>query len=368
MAFLLTSALNANALIAKIHSFAVANGWTSGFNVTGHMGVSKGNCFAAIGVRGTYSRRMLNAGGTVQDAVIAGTLCTAFVGSTYYGSHTNSPGGSSSTSDNFVWTNDWVGPFSQVYLFSGPNNDWIHVIARQQPTTPRIDDRVSMISFGLLDNVGMTTPRCAFMTGMCYEFWENNASITSTSYRCNRPNTSGSFPSNISSGTSSSATPGHQYPFNIGVGSNSSQIVENNHFHIPAGVANTVIFPSLSPVVFNQLRTMNLFGFPLDMRNSATWNPLYQFGFTTSELNSSIGLALLPFPVFIGTSFRLPFFCIGEYPGVRYCDISNLELGEEFPVNGQTWVAFPFKSKSSEAAVGTTPGITTWKYGLAFLK
>lgn len=364
MAYLATTATDRFALFTAIASFATANGWTVNWNVltnNGQLGLSKGTTFVAIGARSTtpvISRQMLFTGGTVNDVPLLGTLASAFTGTqTVWGNHTGAPGGNSATSSNHVWTNDWEGPFTNVFLFSNATGDYIHVIAQ-------IGARYSMLSFGLLDNAGLTTNRSSYLTGTWYEFWENVNNPANSAYGPNRPAKSGSW-SGGANGTSSSLNIGHHFAFLGRAVGNSGLTDTNVHIRPGASVVNPALFAGANnPVIWNGIKPLVSF---YDTRNqSENWTRYLQLNMLNA-LPTTIGLPLMDLPV-IGPQPWVPSMFFGTFPDVRAIWMEDLAPGQELDVNGNIWKVFPCKQKGNEEAVAVSPGINSWGYGLAFRK
>ena len=369
MAYLLTTATDGNDLLDKLGTFAAAHGWTVAYKsigTTSQLGLNKGNCFVALGTRADITRQMLNAGGTVTDKPIVGTLASALDGgASYYGGHTGAPGGTSQTSTNHVWTNDWKGPFSEVHFISGPNNDYIHVIAKTVWLTPRIETRYSFLSFGLLDMVGATVPAVPYLTGTWFEFWENNASPTNSNYKPNRADATGSYPS-AAAGTSSSASTGHVYAFNMA--NIDGNVAENVHYRLPSGVIDTALFSSVPAVARAQPISRKVFNKNSDVRVTTGFNAMDDLANFAAPLISSIGLPMIPINCLYGAGYTSTICHLGQFPGVRAVNMTNLEPDEEFVVNLDTWITFPIKCKGTEANSAVFAGANTWINGYAFLK
>jgi len=360
MAYLATTAADRFALFNAIASFAGTLGWTVNWNVTtnnGQLGLSKGNTLVAIGARQTTPvvvRQMLAQGGTINDVPLLGTLATAFSGTqAVWGGHTGAPGGSTSTSHSHVWFNDFYGPFTNVFLFSNANGDYIHVVAQT-------GSRYSMFSFGLLDNAGMTTNRSSYLTGTWFEFWENSANPATTGntgYQANKPGSSGAWQP---SSTSISVSGGHFFLF--GGRSYGNESTVNSHCRPAPGVVDAAIFPSIASVVNgcrHSITHTNSWG---DVDTFVRYMHPSMFG----ALPTSIGLPLMDMPYI--APFTGPNMFFGNYPDVRSVWIDNVAPGEELNVNGDIWKVFPVKQKGTLAAVNAEIGINSWSYGYAFRK
>lgn len=360
MAYLATTATDRFALFTAIASFATANGWTIAWNVAtdnGQLGLHKGTTFVAIGARSTgpsISRNMLFTGGTVNDVPLQATLATALNGTQkVWGGHTGAPAGTTANSNLNVWSNDWEGPFTNVFLFSNATGDYIHVIAQNGA-------RYCMLSFGLLDNSGLTTNRSSYLAGSWFEFWENSASPTNAAFGPNRPSKVGSWaPSN----NSINLNIGHHFMF-MGRGSDSSGINDQNvHIRPGASVVNTGIFTT-NPLIWNGAKPlMNMF----DSRLATTSWSRFLPGVMLNALPTTIGLPLMDLPVISPQPYGTSMF-FGAYPDVRFVWMEDLAPGQELDVNGNIWKVFPFKQKGAESAVAIDPAINTWGYGLAFRK
>jgi hypothetical protein len=363
MAYLATTATDRFALFTAIANFASANGWTVNWNLTtnnGQLGLSKGTTFVALGARQTtpsISRQMLLTGGTVNDVPILGTLASSFSGTqTVWGNHPGAPGTNNATSTLHVWTNDWEGPFTNVFLFTNATGDYIHVIAQ-------IGARYSMLSFGLLDNSGLTTNRSSYLTGTWYEFWENIANPASVNFGPNKPGKTGSFGG--TSGTSSSLNIGHHFMF-LGRGNGNSGLNDaNTHIRPGASVVNTALFSGANnPVIWNGTKPLVSF---YDTRNQTeSWVRYLQMNMFNA-LPTTIGLPLMDLPA-VAPQSAVPSMFFGAYPDVRAVWMEDLAPGQELDVNGNIWKVFPCKQKGNEDAVNVSPAINTWGYGLAFRK
>lgn len=363
MAYLATTATDRFALFTAIAGFAVTNGWTVNWNVltnNGQIGLSKGTTFVAFGARAStpvISRQMLYTGGTVNDVTFGGNLCTGFTATqNFYGNHPGAPGGSSGTSGNSVWTNDWEGPFTNVFLFSNATGDHIHVIAQT-------GSRYSMLSFGLLDNAGLSTARSSYFTGTWFEFWENTSNPASSSFGPNRPSKGGAWAN--TTGTSSSANVGHHFMMLGRSNGSSGQADTNTHIRPGTGVVDPLLFSgAANPAVWNGNRMI------MDMydgrQGTSSWTRLMQGAFYNA-IPTSIGLPLMDLPAIAPMTYVNAMF-FGNFPDVRAVWMEDLAPGQELDVNGDIWVCFPSKQKGSAAAVGTDPAVNSWGYGLAFLK
>lgn len=360
MAYLATTASDRFALFTAISSFAVANGWTQVYNVVtdnGQLGLSKGTTFVAIGARSTtpsISRQMLFTGGTVNDVPLQATLATALNGTQkVWGGHTGAPGGATANSALSVWANDWEGPFTNVFLFSNATGDYIHVIAQN-------GSKYSMLSFGLLDNAGLTTNRSSYLTGTWFEFWENVASPTNSAFAPNRPSKVGSW---SPTGNSNNLDIGHHFMF-MGRGNDSNGLLDQNvHIRPGASVVNTSIFPT-NPAIWNGAKPLiNMYNTRL---STSAWSRFLP-GVMLNALPTTIGLPLMDLPVVSPQPYGTSMF-FGVYPDVRFVWIEDLAPGQELDVNGNIWKVFPLKQKGAENAVAIGPAINTWGYGLAFRK
>lgn len=360
MPYLATTASDRFALFTAIASFASANGWTIAYNVAtdnGQLGLSKGTTFVAIGARSTtpsITRNMLFTGGTVNDVPLQATLATNLAGgSRVWGGHAGAPAGTTANSNLNVWFNDFEGPFTNVFLFTNATGDYIHVVAQNGA-------RYCMLSFGLLDNAGLTTARSSYLTGTWFEFWENNASPLNTAFGPNRPGKSGSWsPQN----TTINLNIGHHFMF-MGCGNDSNGLLDTNvHIRPGASVVNTGIFTT-NPAIWNGAKPlMNMYNSRLD---SSSWSRFMPGGMLNA-LPTTIGLPLMDLPVVSPQPYG-PSMFFGAYPDARFVWMEDLAPGQELDVNGNIWKVFPFKQKGAESAVGIDPTINTWGYGLAFRK
>lgn len=369
MAFVETTAATTLDLFDAIVNFADDQGFTINWNTTannGQVGISKpgNNFFLAFGRRISnpeISRNMLFSGGTRIDTHIFATLATAFSATqTYAGGHTGAPGGTGAVSQEHAISNDWYGAFSNVWLFSDPGGNYVHVVTRT-------GNSFGYFSFGLIDNMGFSGDRPCYVTGMFYEFWEKNASPTNNAYAPNRPQLGGS---NWNSTGAIQGT-GHYYPF--GLGTNGGSLVHWDYMsqlYMPANVIDNALFPGVGGTVVNRpISTMNV----MDFSTSTPSAPRMLGGIFNGRMtamSTTIGRPMLDLPVIWGAGgafhYGAPFQMLGRYPDVRFVWLDGLNPGQVIDINGDPWIVFPFKQKGAPSAVAVEPGNNTWDYGLAF--
>lgn len=363
MAYLATSASDWRDLLNVIKSFAVTtNGWTAVYDqiaAKGQLGISKGNCFLAIGATrnsgdtadaNTFARTDAVNGGTVPDAEIRMCLGTSLtVGNTKYWGHPGSPATSATDTDTVI-VNDLAGPFTNVWLFSPADGNAIHVVVQSAA------ERFTTFSFGLIDVKDLNQPRCGYCCGSSFTWWPNVAdfSANSSSYF---NWVQGSF---------------HDWGF---FGYNAHQ-----NTMIPAGLLNLaytwgvtapVVVASAAPSIANSIAVGDL---PSDFNSGTRALGMLDQFLRISNQATTGGIVLHPFPWIFenGTSDTGISAWLGEIPEARLVNMTGINPGQEIKYASDIWVCFPWKQKGlyENSNFGPTPLpiCNTQEYGIAFRK
>ena len=59
---------------------------------------------------------------------------------------------------------------------------------------------------------------------------------------------------------------------------------------------------------------------------------------------------------------------VGEFPGVRACNMTNYNPGDEISYGGETWKLFPWLRNTPDSELGGSYAITSGRFGCAFKK
>jgi hypothetical protein len=339
MAYQNTSATDYDDLLAKLYSFAtVTDGnWTGVYNQTGQIAMYADNCYVALGTR-SGENPISRLGGSYYDAQIHGSLSTSLnSGPPYqYWGHPGSPVTTETDSDRVI-INDVLGSMTNVWFFSGDTGDprYIHVIVQSA------GDRYAHFSLGNLDKLGMTTPNCAYLAGMYYEWWPN-------------------------SGYSNDPADGSH---EIGVLADElySQVYVPTSV-LPAGYPTSYIGRGIDRLVLVMTRVTS---------DASQWSAgagkILDFFFPTDNQLTTGGTALYGIPWFFtedttGTSMVF----LGNVPGMRIANIANHIPASTLYFGSDEWMIFPWKRKGLEENLvgGSNPLLecNTVHYGFAYKK
>lgn len=347
MAYSLVTATDFADLLGELELFAEAQGWTVPWNSGTQIGLNSGNCYAAFGVDGqtnpavetdTYPDPDVN----VSDFRAYGSLGKNFsVSGAYYGL-SGSPVTTAVDNDR-VMLNDLTGPFSEVHFFGSDRYIW--VVIRSDA------DRWTHFGFGVLDKMGMTHPDCAFMAGIFWRWWDN-ADAGGFQIKRNLDYTQNDFPNKI-------------WMKEGGINSNNYQVYLPDAVLDPGfGIADDVISRTgLTNLVVLRPQGKATSGFSdySEVRLMSHW-PWAKVKPVTG------GLPLLSVPVMFGQGPSVTDSLItylGDFPGVRLCDISNVPIGEDIVYGSETYLAFPLKRRTSTTYDGKA---STYGFGVAFKK
>lgn len=339
MSYLLTSATDADDLLAEIRDFAVLDGWVTDYDTAGRLGLSKGVCKVSFQNYATTVTDA-NTSAVLDENFLRMSLAETFAGGvTTYHSHTGSLATADADADAII-TNDLEGPFSNVWLFSNAAETFINVVIQCSPY------RFAFISFGILDDHALDQPDVAYVAGHNYVWWADQAGVSPDGNRAyNWP-----------------ASTEHKIGFFCD---------GNQQVRIP----DTLLDPALgftdgTFITRTSLQSSHNRGDePTDAYANANglWLDFFQ---TTSNDLTTGGVPLSLLPVFYIESEGHVF--LGDYPDVRLVNMTNLEEGQELTYGSETWVVFPMKQKGlfADSNFGGSPQLVTnsINYGLAFKK
>lgn len=339
-------------LLGELELFAESEGWTVTWNTGSQIGLSNGkNCFAAIGADGqtqpavetdTYPTPDV----TVYDGRLYGSLAKSFVGhASHYWNLPGSPVTTAGDNDR-VFFNDLTGPFSEVHFFG--NIDYIWIVIRSDT------DRWTHLGFGTIDKKGMTHPDCAFMCGMFWRWWDNSFAGAGggEAIKRNMDYTTGDF--------------GNKWWFKDGYGT--------YHLYVPDGVLDPAY--GIADDVINRINMSNMpqfrtvRGYETGVQGYADYNDcglMNHYGFVNNKPVTG-GVPLLTVPVLFGSGAGQgnSLLCfIGDIPGVRLCNISDVAIAEDLVYGAETYLPFPLKRRCGETYDGLAG---TYQFGVAFKK
>lgn len=351
MSYLLTAATDVKDLMAKIRDFASTDGWTVGYDAvaaSGRVGLSKGVCFISMQATTTTVTDAAT-GAVLNESYIQMGLADAFAGgvTTYYG-HTNSIVTGLNDADGCL-TRDLYGPFTNVWLFSNAAKTEVHCVAQTS-------DRYSFISFGILEDHGLTQPDVAFIAGHDYMWWNNAAGNFTVNGRAFNDPAAGSH--------------------HIGYFANG-----NNLLRIPSGLVDPALgFAAGTFYVSAQQNNASagiLHATHTRMRTAddipANGGSLALDFLLAAQDDVTIGgstLAGLPMYYYDTDAPGLTY--LGDIPDVRSVYFQNLAAAQEITYAGDTWLCFPMKQKGtfedSNYGSNYTARCNSIYYGFAFKK
>lgn len=350
MAFLQTTATDLDDLLNKLHTFLAPGGgdgtWTSTFNEDlgrRYIGLSKGNCFVAIGSRAADLNISRSPGTDTICSLALSNSLNNNPGSQTYANHPGSLVTTEADGDRIRW-NDLAETYNNVWFFSGTTPvSYCHVVVQVG------GDRYTHLSFGTVNPLGQTHPAVAYACATYHEWW--NADVD-----CNNP-----------------AASDHQ----IGHYGEGTLTISNIHVRIPNSSVLPAGYPAIggSGTIFNgQQTTPNM---------TRVINPADHYAAAAGRVNDNF-LALDNISVTGGTPlWALPILFredsagtshvwLGNLPGIRMVNIISHTPGETLKFGSQEFLVFPLKRKGGLAEVqGGAQQIqvaNTTKYGFAVEK
>ena len=340
MSYLLqTNVLTYDALLTALYTtFALGtDGWTGVYNAIAdegserQIGFEKGNCHIAIGARSTENPIVASG----NDARLNMALCTALLSGggqkKYYG-HTGSIVTTATDADRVIINDLGETPYANVWFFSGSAKKHIHVVVQSSA------ERFSHFSFGILDNLGQTTPDVAYAVSAYHEWWSSGVASNSPA--------------------SASHKVGHFFenPFNLFVPASV----------LPAGYPTT-------PLVYNSsvTQTMIRATTPSDHYQNAAGNIL-DFFLAVNNATTTGGSAMMPLPVFFQEAAAVSHVLLGVLPDVRLINMAQYTPAQIVKFGTEEWVVFPWKRKGLRENIngGSNPIqiANTIEYGFAYKK
>ncbi len=341
MTYTTTTATDVKDLLGKIRDFAVTDGWTAAYDdvaSNGRLGLSKGNCKVSFQSANLTRTDEVN-GGTLNDSRIRMALCTAFAGgvTTYWG-HT----GSLCTGDgdvDTVETIDLYGPFANVWLFSNAAETHVHVVVQSA------SNRYSHLSFGIVDEHGLSQPDVAYVAGNNYVWWPDNSDFTSNnSCDFNWPGSSA---------------------HNIGY-----FMEGNQNVFIPDGLLDPSLGFADGDVMTRSIWGTHNRGWTASeswQNSSSRWADFF-LGVNNDVTTGGVPLTTLPLIYSNGSNYVF----LGSLPDLRLVNMGSLSPAQEIVYGSDTWMVFPMKQKGERAATNyganPEPRCNSIEYGFAFKK
>lgn len=350
---------------AKLATFAVAQGWTSHYNTSPYLHLSKGDVFVNLffNTAPTVDDRGNTGSATAPDYTIYGHLSTAF---TSNGTNTiqflNQTGslvnGSNLGDSAFVKANDFVGPYSQYWLFSGAGGDpdYIHMIVQ------KANGRFCYFGFGKLDKKGASYTGGAFLCATFWHWWFQQ----------------GASPGVVSSGQGSDTQPnsslwagaagaGHAFlgdangNYNIWLGDLDLTFPMIAHDFQTPGNSYEGVTPMMA-----RSPNANLQGLE-NINVDPRWlHPIFFLG--PNPVNGVTPFFELHVPKSASAAGNRSFY-MGAVPGYRWCSMINRLEAETVALGSDDWLVFPFKRALPwYPEPFSTKTITSGPYGHTFKK
>lgn len=352
MSYLLTSATDVKDLMGKIRDFAVTDGWTLGYDhitSAGQLGISKGACVLAMQATNTTHTDAVTAA-VLNESYIDMALCESFAAGvyTYYG-HTGSIVTFNGDNDA-PRTTDLYGPFPNVWLFSDAAKTKVHVVAQASA------DRYSFISFGILDDKGLTQPDVAYVAGHDYMWWNNvNSSVANNSRGFNDPSSNNHRIGFFNNGNILCRIPNGLLDSTIGYTAGTFHVSSTN-FTADSGIIRA-----------NHVRQWQ----ESDAYANTEGLTLDYFMCCEDDVTTG-GNVLSSMPVWYEDSDAPGIQYLGDHPDVRAVHIQNLAPAQELTYASDTYLVFPMKQKGtredSNWGANYTARCNSIYYGFAFKK
>lgn len=353
-----------NVVMSVLETFAAAQGWTINYNTYPYLSLDKGDCFANFyfDISQTVDDTENTGSATAPDYRIRGCLASSFSSiSPPANQFLQQPGSlphfysiTNPEDQSLMVSNDWTGPYSQYWLFSGGDGDpdYIYMVVQ------KANGRFCYVGFGNVDKKGITYTGGAFMDGILWNWWFRNGSAPDIVD--NRGSGQGSDSQSGDHTWIGQSNGNHQLylgdlksttpPMGASDGQTNGR---NNHYTIaPMMAQNGSYNPNLG-----LLSVMNT--------NTALWlHPIFYLG--PNPINGSTPLFEIPLFQQADAGVQRLFF-VGSLSGRRYCSMINRLEAEELAFGSDNWMVFPFKRALPWVPEPfTTKTITSGPYGHAF--
>ncbi len=349
-------------VMTKLATFANAQGWSIHNNTFPYLTLSKSDCFASLFFDQSQTvDDSQNTGAGAADYRIYGCLGSSYASISPLATQFKQQPGSlplhynvSSNEDNsYVNSNDWTGPYSQYWFFSGADGeaDYIYMVVQ------KANGRFCYFGIGTVDKKGATYTGGGFMDGVYWNWWFDSV---------HGPNVGGNQGSTMGSDSQGNTQRwmGNQSDMSqvyLGdLGTVSPKVLgwdgqgPGKSDHIP-----------LSPLMASSGKYNTDGGLAATMTpNTAYWlHPIFWLG--PNPINGST--PLFEIPVFANARDVSRLFFVGSMPGKRWCSMINRLEAETLTFGDDSWLVFPMKRAlpwSPEPY--TTKTVTSGPYGHAF--
>lgn len=332
MAYSNGSAADYPALIAMIRDFIAGIGWTintdgaaSGFLTATN---SNGNKF------------YLTTATSTQNDVVSGSFtdremrCAADLANV---------GGTAGASAYYARSNDWLGPFSNVWLFG--TGKYVHIVAQVSAR------RYNHFSFGDIDPKQIHSSNIGYAAGVSWVYWRHTTVIGD--YVGNNPQVSN-----------------HRVGFFCEDGPNNNG---DSHIRInlPDGLVDPALFFNDGIIERASLRdTCSRYWTQGQATSGDRFGAYHDFFAAVKNHSFTGGVPITPMPVLhVGNSDNVHAY-IGEFPDVGLVNMAGLSPGQVITFADDDWLVFPLKEFGTEehAAGGLSPIFepNSVNYGFAY--
>lgn len=333
MAFANTSAATWADFCNALTTFLTGAGWTAGgtaqapiyTNANGH----KFNVYTDQANRNDYY------GGPFIDRQIRVNYDRGNIGGT---------AGQYSNADSY--SNDWTGPFPNIWFFG--TGEYVHIVVQSAA------QRYSHLSFGDLDNKGVHAKKVCFTAGKWWYYWSDQEQYANNSNSNSNP---------------------FNYPPS---GSHEDQILQGSaRLGLPDGLVDPSLLFRSGPIenpAWKQLNDREL-GKQTGGNNSGQW---LDYHCCIQNKAYTGGIIVGPMPVFVWNGLmnanldgrRDVLAFIGEFPDIGMVNMDLLTAGQIINFADDEWQVFPQKQYGSIAATkygaNPQPVCNTWNYGFAY--
>lgn len=254
--------------------------------------------------------------------------------------------GGNAYSDADSYSNDWTGPFPNVWFFG--TGEYVHIVVQSAA------QRYSHMSFGDLDNKGVHDKKVCFTAGKWWMYWSDRAQYA------DNPNGNGNPFNNPTSNV-------HLDQALQGAG----------RFGVPDGLVDPSLLFRSGPIenpAWKQINDREI-GRQTGGNNSAQW-----LDYHCCTLNKGFTGAIIvgPMPVFLWNGLlntnldgrRDVMAYVGEYPDIGLVNMDLLSAGQIINFGDDEWQVFPQKQYGQLSAIkyqtNPQPVCNTWNYGFAY--
>lgn len=336
MAWTQSNATTLADLISQLRTFLFANGWTSG----GSDKVTNSDSFTFQLTPDTARTVTPWSSSAVPDYGLQVRFNRAGVGGSGY--------------NNGIWSNDFSGPFSNMWFFT--DGKVAHVCAQSDV------NRYTHIHFGSLDHKGIHGAPIAFTSGLYHSWWrwqEGYWNNGTGDYPANQPN----------NGNHSYGVLGYQGFGNV----NSDCLAGGCYVALPDNIADPALgFNDGVIAGYGPLPVARPYNFYAEGDDYPAQGLHLDFWSLLQNQNITGGVQLIPVGYNIYGNTQDVQLWIGEIPRFRLCKMDGLSPGQTISYAGEDWLVFPAKQLGYESAErfgsNPQPDTNTVQYGFAYRK